>query len=67
MGLDLFSPLPASLLVLCLLEEKLCVDVKILAPLSCAIAVGEGQDFTLRVCFSTSELCLFTKPSSELL
>lgn len=41
--LELFSPLPASLLVLCLLEEKLCVDVKILAPLSRAIAFGGGQ------------------------
>lgn len=65
--LELFSPLPASLLVLRLLEEKLLVDVKILAPLSCAIAFRGGQDFTHRICFSTSELCLFTKPSSELL
>lgn len=55
------------LLVLYLLEEKLCVYVNILAPLSCAIALGGGQDFTHCICFSTSELCLFTKPPSELL
>lgn len=47
------------------LEEKLCVDVKIVVSLSCAIAVSGGQHFAHRVCFPTSALRVFTKPPSE--
>lgn len=53
------------LLVLCFLEEKLRVDVKIVASLSCAIVIGGGQRFAHRVCFPTSALRVFTKPPSE--